>query len=385
MLVNKAYKFRIYPTKEQEVLINKTIGCTRLVYNIMLSKKKINNKLNKYDLIKEIPILYQEYPFLKEADSMSLRCAIIDLCNGFDKYYKKTGGYPKFKKKGNKDSYRTNLITSTYKGKVYENIKLDLKEKIITLPKLKEVKIRGYRHLKKIDGRIINVTIERLANKYYVSVCVEENIISIQKRKEEYALGIDIGVSNIVVTSDKEYYGNPRYLEKYERKIKGLQKGLSRKVKGSKNYNKNKIKIQEVYRKLKNARKKLVEEIVSKVTRNNDIIITERLKVKGMLNKKDKGTKKLRKEIINATFSEIIRKLEYKCRWLNKIFYQVDTYYPSSQICNRCGNVDKRMKDIRKREYKCSKCNNEIERDLNASINIMYEGICSIYKERYSN
>jgi len=171
---------------------------------------------------------------------MSLRCAVTDLCNGFDKYYKKTGGYPKFKKKGRKDSFRTNLITNTYKGKVYENIKIDLKNRLITLPKLKEVRFRGYRNIEQINGRIINATIEREASKYYVSVCVEENMI-LPEKKEDYVVGIDIGVTSLVITSDNEYYGNPRYLEKYERKIKGLQKGLSRKVKRSKNNNKNKF------------------------------------------------------------------------------------------------------------------------------------------------
>ena len=117
MLVNKAYKFRIYPTDKQANLINKTIGCTRFIYNEMLSKKKDNSSLSKYDLMREIPKLNKEYPFLSEVDSMSLRCAIADLCVGFDKYYKGQGGYPKFKKKGYKESYRTNLITRPYKEK----------------------------------------------------------------------------------------------------------------------------------------------------------------------------------------------------------------------------------------------------------------------------
>ena len=379
----KAYQFRLYPTIEQEILINKTIGCTRLVYNIMLSKKKENNKLSKFDLNREIPSLYKEYPFLSEVDSMSLRCAVSDLCNGFDKYYKKQGGYPKYKKKGCKDSYRTNFITSTYKGVRYENIKLDLKNKTIILPKLKEVKIRGYRNLESINSRIINATVKHIANKYYVSLCVEEEYILPEKR-ERNVVGIDLGVKTLVTTSDGDTYGNPRYLEKYERKIKGLQKGLSRKVKGSKNYEKNKIKLEEANRKLKNARKKMAEEIASNITKEYDIIITEKLEVKEMTGK-NKTNKKLRKEIINAAFSEIIRKIKYKSKELNKVFYQVDTYYPSSQICYRCGNQDKSMKDIRKRKYECTKCGVEIDRDLNASINIMFEGLCGYKKQVYNN
>lgn len=386
MLRNRAYKFRLYPTKDQEILIMKTFGCARFIYNISLAKKKINNKLSCYDLIKEIPSLYEEYPFLKEVDFCSLRCAIFNLDNAYQRYYKRLGEYPKFKKKGYRDSYRTNYITSEYKGKKYENIKIDLNNKIITLPKIKEVSIKGYRKLENINGRIINATITKEGRRYYVSVVVEEQVV-LPDKKEEYAVGIDIGVKSLVVTSEGNSYGNPRYNEKYEKRIKKLQKELSRKVKGSNNYKKTKIKLSEVYRKLANARKKMVEEIVNKVTKYNDIIITEKLKVKEMLEKKDKTmkNKNLRKSITNATFGLIIRKIEEKCKMLNKEFIQVDQYYPSSQICNRCGNIDKSMKDLSKREYKCSKCGIEIDRDINASLNIEYEGIIKYYKNKYAN
>ena len=381
MLVNRAYKFRMYPSVKQEELINKTIGCSRLVYNIMLSKKKDNYKLTSFDMIKEIPKLYNEYSFLKEVDVCSLRSAIFDLENGLNKYYKKQGGYPKFKKKGIKDSYRTNYIKNTYKDKIYENIKIDLKNKIITLPKLKEVKIRGYRNLEYINGRIINATVEHIANKYYVSVCVEEEIPYV-KTNTTSVVGIDIGVKSLITTSDGISYGNPNYLKKYERKIKKLQKGLSRKIKGSNNYNKNKIKLQETYRKLQNARRKINEEIVSKIIKDNDIIVTEDLNINSMIKEANKS---LRKNIINSTMSDIIRRLKYKCEWLNKKLIQVNRYYASSQICSSCGNKNKIMKDIKIREYKCPKCGIEIERDINASINIMYEGIISYYKEKYQN
>ena len=151
-------------------------------------------------------------------------------------------------------------------------------------------------------------------------------------------------------------------------------KELSRKVKASKNYIKCKKKLEEVYRKLKNARKKTVEKIVSNITRNHDIIIAENLQVKKML-VHNNNHKHLRKEITNATFSEIIRILKYKCLWLNKIFIQISPYYASSQICSRCENKDTVMKDLRIREYRCSKCGLEIDRDYNASINILNEGL----------
>ncbi len=375
MKIHKAYKFRMYPTKEQEVLIHKTFGCTRFIYNYCLDLKRNNKYLTKFDLMKELPPLKKEYPFLKEVDSCSLQNAITDLMVGFDKQEKEFGGHSKFKRKGERESFRTSFVTSSYKGRVYENIKVDLKRRVIELPKLKEVKIRGYRNLEELPGRILNVTISEVGTKFYVSVCVEEELEEL-KRSTNKAVGIDIGVKNLVVTSDKEYYGNPRYLDKYERKIKRLQQELSRKIKSSKNYIKCKKKLEEVYRKLKNARKKTVEEIVSNITRNHDIIIAENLQVKKMLEKKN-NHKRLRKEITNATFSEIIRILKYKCLWLNKIFIQVSPYYPSSQICSRCRNKNEEMKEIGVRKLKCSKCGLEIERDYNASINILNEGLKS--------
>ena len=379
MKIIKGYKFRMYPNFKQIELINKTFGCTRLIYNTMLDKKLKNNKLTCYDLIKEIPSLYKEYEFLKEVDSMSLRCAVFDLDNGFKKYYRKETDKPKFKKKGVKSSYRTNYVKSEYKGHVYENIKIDLEKREITLPKLKEVKIRGYRNLKEIKGRIINTTVERKARKYYVSVCVEEEIEE-KRYEKESIVGIDVGIKNLVVTSDGEYYGNPRYLDRYERKIKGLQKWLSRKEKGSNNYKKVKIKIEEAYRKMENARRKTNEEIVSKLVKRNTIIVTETLKVKEMI---EKGNKRLRKNILNSAFKDIIRRLEYKCKWNNVELIKVNEYYKSSQICNRCGNIERKMKNLNIRKYKCTKCKEEIERDVNASINIMYEGLRLKYKLSY--
>lgn len=383
MIVTKAYKFRMYPNQEQQELINKTIGCSRFIYNKMLEIKLNNKNKSRFALNKEIPKLCEYYSFLKEVDSLVLRCAVKDLSDGYERYLKHQNEIPHFKKKGGRNSYRTNLITSTYKDKEYANIQVDLDKRVIKLPKLKEIKIRGYRNLSCLPGRIINATVEKVANKYYVSVVVEENI-TLEERQETTAVGIDLGVKSLVVTSDGEFYDNPQYLSKYERKIKGLSRSLSRKQKRSNNYYKAKIKLQEAYRKLGNARKKYIEEITAKIIKNNDVIITEKLKVKEMLAKKT-NQKRLRKEINNATFNQIMRILEYKCKWLNKTYYQVNTYYPSSQICSNCGNKDTTMKDLSKREYKCEKCGNEIERDYNASINILIEGLNNIAKERILN
>ena len=176
MIIHKAYKFRMYPTKEQEALIHKTFGCTRFVYNYCLDLKRNNKYLTKFDLMKELPNLKKEYLFLREVDSCSLQNAITDLMAGFRLFEKGIGSYPRFKKKGEKESFRTSFVTSSYKGIVYENIKVDLTKRVIELPKLKAVKIRGYRNLDKLPGRILNATIREVGTKFYVSVCVEEEI-----------------------------------------------------------------------------------------------------------------------------------------------------------------------------------------------------------------
>ena len=206
-MIHKAYQFRLYPNEEQVAIIHKTFGCTRFVYNYCLDLKRSNKYLTKFDLIKELPKLKKDYPFLKEVDSCSLQNAITDLMVGFLKFEKGQGGYPKFKKKGVKESFRTNFVTSSYKGRVYENIKVDLKRRVIELPKLKEVKIRGYRNLDKLPGKILNATIKKVGTRFYVSVCVEEEI-DLPERTNNQAVGIDIGVKNLVVTSNKEYYVN---------------------------------------------------------------------------------------------------------------------------------------------------------------------------------
>ena len=378
MTINKAYKFRLYPSEEQKVLIHKTFGCNRLLYNKMLSMKKEDDNLTRFDMNKLIPTLKDEYPFLSEVDSCSLRCSVFDLDNSFNRYHKGISGKPHYKKCKGKNSYRTNYITSEYKGKVYENIKVDLNRKVITLPKLGEVNIRGYRKLKEFNVKIINATVSRIANKYYASVCVEEEI-ELPTKKQVSIVGIDLGVKTLVTTSDFECYGNPKYLTKYEGRIKGLQRKLSRQQRESNNYSKTLTRIEETYRKLKNARKKMSEEIVSKIIKNNDIIVTEILDIKKMTSK-DSKKKNLRKEILNATFGEIIRILNYKCKWNNKELISVSPYYASSQICSHCGHKDKSMKDLNKREYHCKECGNKIDRDINASLNLIYEGIKLLIK-----
>ena len=375
MKILKAYKFRMYPNKEQKELINKTLGCTRLVYNHYLDKKQTLYKENKqtiscYDTIKDLSNLYNEYPFLKEIDSMALRTSLFDLDNAYNKMFKEHAGYPKYKSKYDKNSYRTNYIKNTYKNKIYENIKLDLKNKTITLPKLKEVKIRGYRNLNSLNSRIINATVSKeLDNTYYVSVCVEEDVIE-PTFKPINIVGIDLGIKDLVITSDYQKYKNEQVIKKYEKRIKQKMRRLSKKEKGSHNYYKLKCLIARLYKKIRNARKYNIHQITKEITDNNDIIVTETLKIKNMTKNHH-----IAKSLTDASLSEILRQLEYKSKWKNKKMYQIETYYPSSQECSICGYKNRKVKDLSVRKYECPNCHNKLDRDYNAAINIMFEGV----------
>lgn len=372
----KGYIFRMYPNIEQQVLIEKSFGTSRYIYNYFLDKSIKDKNMNAYNYIKELPQLSKENSWLKEVDSCLLRTSIFDLDNAYQKMYKEEKSFPNFKSKNrSRNSYRTNNITSMYKGKQYESIKLDLEKRIIKLPKLKEVKIKGYRNLKKINGRIINATIYKEANKYYVSICVEEEII-IPTLIPTSIIGIDVGIRDLVITSEGKIYGNPKQIKKYEDKIKGLNKWLSRAKVGSKNRYKIKKKLSRVYQKLKNARKYYLHKISKELIEEHDMIITEHLKITNMVKNKH-----ISKSIYDASWSELLRQLEYKSRWKGKKVYQIETYYPSSQVCSHCGYRERKVKDLNIRNWECKNCNSLNERDLNASINIMFEGVKKYMEE----
>ena len=373
----KAYKFRIYPSDSQKELIHKNFGCKRYVYNYYLNRIKNNGYVNAYTNIKDYTSsLKYEAPFLTEVDSLLIRKSIFSLDDNFKKHYQNGFGFPKFKSKYERNSYSTNAIYGSYKDKNYCNIELDLVKRVVKLPKLKEIKIRGYRTTNKINGKIINATISKEANnKYYVSIVFEiPNISKIIRATS--IVGIDVGIKKLLTLSDGTIYDNNKYLKKYEKRIKRKQRELSRKERGSNNYYKCKRELNILYIKLKNARKFYLHKITKDITDNNDIIITEKLTVKKMIMKKT-----LSKNLNDAALSEIIRQLTYKTKHKGKYFYQIDTYYPSSQVCSVCGTKDKKYKDLMLREYECTKCNSKLDRDYNASVNIMFEGLKLYMKE----
>ena len=367
----KAYKFRLYPNDNQKILINKTFGCTRFIYNHFLNKCKEEKFIKAYDMCKELKELVLDYPFLKEVDSMALRCSIFNLEDSYKNYFAKRSAYPSFKNKFSKQSYRTNCITSVYKNKKYSNIEIDIKEKMIKVPKLGLVKIRGYRNLNELTDRIINITIEKeKTNKYYVSVITQKEEEIPKKITPTSIVGIDLGIKDLVVTSDGEKYPNPKEINKREKRLKRMQRKLCRQVKGSNNYNKTKEKIARVHSKIKNSRKHNIITIANKIVKEHDIIVSEKLNVKKM-----SSNHKLAKNILDAGFNKICELLKWKAKLLGKYYYQVDTYYPSSKICSHCDSKTEITNDLKVRMWECENCGNTNDRDINASINIMFEGI----------
>lgn len=367
----KAYKFRLYPDDNQKIIINKTFGCARFVYNYFLNESKENGYQKAYDMCKKLKGLIIEYPFLKEVDSCSLRNSIFNLEDSYKNFFDKRNRYPKYKNKFSKQSYRTTCIRSSYKGNDYSNIEIDLKSRKIKLPKLGLVNIRGYRNLEMINGKIINATLEKeTTNKYYVSVIVEGQEIIKEKISPMSIVGIDLGIKDLVVTSDGDKYFNPKEIEKREKRLKRLQRKLSRQVKGSNNYYKTKEKIARVHSKIKNSRKHNLINIVNKLVKEHDIIISEKLRVREM-----SSNHNLAKLILDASFNKICELLKQKTKKEGKYYYQVDSYYPSSKMCSHCGSKTKETNNLSIRKWKCLECGNENDRDINASINIMFEGL----------
>ena len=362
--MERAYKFRIYPNKTQEELIQKTFDCTRFVYNYFLDKRiktceSDKSNLSFYDCSRLLTKLKQKLAWLREPDKCSLQNALRDLDTAYKNFFKrKNVGYPKFKsKKNHRKSYRTNRTGNNI---AFVNGR-------IKLPKIGKVKFRD----KQIpQGRILNATISQTpSGKYFVSICctgVEMSKLAHTNKD----VGIDLGIKDFAITSDGDRFVNHKYLEQSLSKLAKLQKELSRKTRGGSNWNKARIKVARLYEKITNQRKDVLHKLSKNIVESYDIICVESLQIKDMVK-----NRKLSRSILDVSWSEFVRQLSYKAEWYGKELVKIDSFYPSSQTCHECGYVNKNTKDLNVRRWTCPNCHTSHDRDVNAAVNILNEGL----------
>ena len=360
--MNKGVKFRAYPNKEQQNLINRTLGCCRLIYNKGLAMRSVSysngEKIGYNQTSAMLTDLKKQadFAFLKDVDSIALQQSLRDLDRGFKNYFEKRARHPQFKSKhNNHQSYRT----------INQGDNIRIVGKYIKLPKLGYVKIKQSMEV----GHINNVTVERTpTGKYFVVLNVDFEPEF--RPNAGCMIGIDVGIKEFYSDSNGNVVNNPKYLEKSMRKLVREQRRLSRKQKGSNNRKRQRVKVAKVHEKITNQRNDFLQKQSTILVSENQTICIEDLNVKGMIR-----NHKLAQHIASCSWSKFFAMLEYKATWYGNDIIKVPTMYPSSQTCSCCGYKNPFVKNLSIREWECPNSHAKHDRDKNAAINILNKGL----------
>ena len=358
-----AYKYRIYPSKEQKEYFAKVFGCVRFFYNKSLSDMcDLYKATGKYENI--TPARYKsDYPFLKEVDSLALCNAQLDRNAAFKAFFRKQNAFPKYKSKKNEQSYTTNN---------QGGVKFSNNNRYISIPKCPRIRIKKHRDF---EGEIKSITISKTTDeKYYISLLVEDRFECINI--EDNAIGLDLGIKDLIIDSNGHKYKNHKYLSKSMDKLAKEQRKLSKMVKGSNNRNKQRIKIAKLHKKINNQRNDCLHKLSRSIIDENQIICIEDLKVKNMV-KNDK----LARNITDASWSRFVSMLIYKANWYGNTIVKVPSNYPSSQLCSICRYKNSITKNLGIRKWTCPECDTIHDRDINAAKNILRKGIEILTKD----
>lgn len=371
----QAIKIKLYPNKTQIEQFNKLLGCYRFVYNQCLACKINSYKENNvsenlttlghfihHELLKD-----DNFVWLREQNTKVLKQAVNDMLCAYKNFFTIHSGFPKFKsKKDNKQSCRFELGAIS-KRNIYTNYKL-------SLANIKNIKFkcneRYAEYLQKHKQNIRQATLSKLpCGEFYLSILVDGSLIHNGLKDTDNAIGIDLGIKDFVITSEGEVFENLHFKKSETNKLKRLQKQLSRKQKGSNNRNKTRIRLAKVYKRINDKKQYYLHQVSNTLINENQVICMEDLNVKGMIR-----NHKLAESIQEMNFGEFRRMLEYKANWYNRRIVYVDRFYPSSKTCNYCGYINKHLK-LSDRQWECPNCDKIIERDYNAALNILFEGL----------
>lgn len=361
MIVKKGIEIKLYPNRVQKVFFAKTFGCCRFVYNHCLWLKSYLYDETKMSFDPKLKSFKEEWDWLTEADSQALANAYMDMKQAYQNFFDGRTKYPRYKTKKDKQSYR-NAMCHKELGKLIVG-------NTIVLPKVGPVKCRfGKTFEHENIKKIYNVTIKRSKKgDYYCSICCDVGVQEMPHTGE--CVGVDIGVKSTVVLSNRTEYPNPHFNKKSERKIKILQRRLSKKVKGSNNHEKARIKLAAAHEKLCNRRNNFLHQVSHRIVRDYDVICMENLNIRGM-----QKNHNLAGSLANQALGTLINMIEYKASWHNRTVVKVGRFYPSSQVCHECGERYRELK-LSDREWTCPHCGAHILRDPNASHNILDEGL----------